>query len=101
MNAGASTMAGKLKDRVAVITAGASGMGLAAGRLFAEEGAKVVLADLNGEAAEKSAKSIRDNGGKAWSFQLDVSSVEQLRKLFRFVEEEFGILHVLFNHAGV
>jgi NAD(P)-dependent dehydrogenase (short-subunit alcohol dehydrogenase family) len=92
---------GKLDGRVAVITAGASGMGLAASRLFAREGASVVVADLDGAAAETAVATIEADGGKAWAFQVDVSSVDRLRELFAFVEEQFGVLHVLFNHAGI
>jgi NAD(P)-dependent dehydrogenase (short-subunit alcohol dehydrogenase family) len=92
---------GKLEGRVAVITAGASGMGLAASRLFAQEGASVVVADLDQAAADAAVATIAEEGGKAWAFQVDVSSVERLRELFAFVDEQFGTLHVLFNHAGV
>jgi NAD(P)-dependent dehydrogenase (short-subunit alcohol dehydrogenase family) len=94
-------MSGKLKDRVAVITAGASGMGLASARLFAKEGAKVVVADLDGAAAERAAEQIKGEGGVARAFQIDVSNVARLRELFAFVEKELGALHVLFNHAGI
>jgi NAD(P)-dependent dehydrogenase (short-subunit alcohol dehydrogenase family) len=101
-------MTGKLEGRVAVITAGASGMGLASARLFAREGAAVVVADLDGAAAEAAAKTITAedggngvSGGSAYPFEVDVSSVEQLRSLFTFVSERFGKLNVLFNHAGI
>jgi NAD(P)-dependent dehydrogenase (short-subunit alcohol dehydrogenase family) len=94
-------MSGKLEGRVAVVTAGASGMGLASSRLFAREGATVVVADLDGDAATAAAETIEAEGGRAHAFTIDVSSVEQLRALFSFVESEFGILHVLFNHAGI
>jgi NAD(P)-dependent dehydrogenase (short-subunit alcohol dehydrogenase family) len=94
-------MTGKLEDRVAVITAGASGMGLASARLFAGEGAAVVIADLDGTAAEAAAKKIVEDGGQAWPFEVDVSSVDQLRSLFSFVADQFGRLNVLFNHAGI
>jgi len=94
-------MSGKLQGRVAVITAGASGMGLASAKLFAREGAKVVVADLDGAAAERAAAEIQAAGGTARAFQVDVSNVARLRELFAFVEKEFGALNVLFNHAGI
>jgi NAD(P)-dependent dehydrogenase (short-subunit alcohol dehydrogenase family) len=92
---------GKLEGRVAVITAGASGMGLASAELFAREGAHVVVADLDQDAADKAVSTIEEQGGKASAFQVDVSSVARLRELFAYVEKEFGLLHVLFNHAGI
>lgn len=92
---------GKLDGRIAVITAGASGMGLASAKLFAAEGATVVVADLNGEAAKAAAAGIEASGGIARAFEIDVSSVAQLESLFAFVEKQFGLLHVLFNHAGI
>lgn len=94
-------MSGRLQDRVAVITAAASGMGLASARLFAAEGAQVVVADLDGSAAHAAADAITADGGRAHPFEVDVSSVPHLRALFGFVDSEFGLLHVLFNHAGV
>ena len=94
-------MSGKLAGRVAVVTAGASGMGLASCRLFAHEGATVVVADLDGKAAAAAAAAIVDDGGQARPYRVDVSSVQQLRGLFEFVQAELGALHVLFNHAGV
>lgn len=94
-------MSGKLDGRVAVITAGASGMGLESAKLFAANGAKVVVADLDGAAAQRAVDEIGSAGGQAWAFEVDVASVDRLRELFGFVEKEFGELHVLFNHAGV
>ena len=94
-------MSGKLEGRVAVITAGASGMGLASARLFAAEGAAVVVADLDAEAAAAAAKQITDDGGEALAFPADVSSVDQLTALFDTVRSTFGRLNVLFNHAGI
>ena len=94
-------MSGRLRDRVAIVTAGASGMGLASAKAFADEGAQVVVADLDGQAAEAAAAEITAAGGRARPFEVDVSSVEQLRALFAFVESELGELHVLFNHAGI
>lgn len=90
-----------LKDRIAVITAAGSGMGRASALRMAQEGATVVVADLNEAAAKSTVDEIASQGGKAVPFQLDVSKVEQLRELFQMVEREFGILHVLYNHAGI
>lgn len=94
-------MTGKLEGRVALITAAASGMGLASAHRFAAEGATVVVADLDGDAADTAAASIVAAGGKAHPYGIDVADVAALEAMFRFVEAEFGALHVLFNHAGV
>jgi NAD(P)-dependent dehydrogenase (short-subunit alcohol dehydrogenase family) len=94
-------VSGKLEGRVAVITAAGSGMGLASAKLFAENGARVVVADLDAAAAKRAVEEITAAGGHAVAFEVDVASVERLRELFDFVANEFGELHVLFNHAGI
>lgn len=90
-----------LKDRVAVITAGGSGMGRAAARRMAAEGATVVVADIDLDAADGTVAAISADGGSAVSRRVDVADVGQLRDLMAFVDSEFGVLHVLFNHAGM
>lgn len=91
----------RLEGRVAVVTAAGSGMGLACARRFAADGAHVVVADLDDEAARAGAESIRADGGRAVHHQVDVADVGALRSMFEFVEREFGVLHVLHNHAGL
>jgi NAD(P)-dependent dehydrogenase (short-subunit alcohol dehydrogenase family) len=91
----------KLENRIAVVTAGGSGMGRESCLLFAAEGATVVVVDLNLEAAEATVGMIEAAGGAGLALKCDVSSVEQLRSTFDEVERRFGVLHVLFNHAGV
>jgi NAD(P)-dependent dehydrogenase (short-subunit alcohol dehydrogenase family) len=88
----------RLDDAIALVTGGASGMGLASATRFAEEGATVVVADLDLQAAEAAVKEI---GRDARAVQVDVGSVASLRAMFAYVEQEFGQLNVLFNHAGV
>jgi NAD(P)-dependent dehydrogenase (short-subunit alcohol dehydrogenase family) len=90
----------KLADRVAVITAAGSGMGRAAAVLFAQEGAQVVVVDLDEAAAQSTCDEITGAGGRAWPFQCDVADVDRLRALFDEVESRHGVLHVLYNHAG-
>jgi NAD(P)-dependent dehydrogenase (short-subunit alcohol dehydrogenase family) len=94
-------MAGRLEGRVAVITAAGSGMGRAGAIRFAEEGAHVWVADLNGEAAGGTVAAIESAGGAATARTLDVTDVEALRALFADVEAQHGVLHVLWNHAGI
>jgi NAD(P)-dependent dehydrogenase (short-subunit alcohol dehydrogenase family) len=94
-------MSGVLADRVALVTAAGSGMGRASAELFAAEGATVVVVDLASDAAEAVAAGIEQAGGTAIAETCDVADVEQLRGVFDRVEQEFGVLHVLYNHAGI
>jgi NAD(P)-dependent dehydrogenase (short-subunit alcohol dehydrogenase family) len=91
----------RLQDRIAVITAAGSGMGRAGAMRMAAEGATVVVADLDGAAAEGVCKEIADAGGTAVPFAVDVADVDRLRELFDFVDREYGVLHILYNHAGI
>ena len=93
-------MAG-LEGRVALITGGASGIGLASARALAAEGASVVIADINADAGEAVAESIRSAGGNAAAIQTDVSSLPQLRAMVDFVEKTHGRLNIFFSNAGV
>jgi NAD(P)-dependent dehydrogenase (short-subunit alcohol dehydrogenase family) len=91
----------RLEGRVAVITAAGSGMGRASAERFAEEGAHVVVADVDGTAAGEVRDTILGAGGSAESFTCDVSDLDALRALTDGVERDHGVLHVLFNHAGI
>jgi NAD(P)-dependent dehydrogenase (short-subunit alcohol dehydrogenase family) len=92
---------GRLDDKVALITGGASGMGKVASHLFAREGAKVVLTDVADEAGEAVAASIRDGGGRAAYVHADVSRASDAEAMVRFAVDTFGALTVLYNNAGV
>ena len=89
---------GKLSDRVAIVTGGAQGIGEAICRRLAEDGATVVVADINGEGAEAVAADI---GGSAISFQVDVGDEDGVAVLFAKVQEDFGKLDVLVNNAAI
>src|SRR2546427_11216984 len=91
----------RLKDRVALITGAASGMGRIAAKLFAAEGAKVVIADVTEPAGEETAKEIRSAGGEAAFVRTDVSKAGEVEAMVRFALEKFGGLHVLYNNAGI
>jgi 3-oxoacyl-[acyl-carrier protein] reductase len=91
----------ELEGRVALVTGGASGMGLASSQAFAVEGARVIVADIDGEVAERAAHDIRAGGGDATAHQVDVSSVAQLESMFEWVTRTYGRLNVLFSHAGI
>ncbi len=91
----------RLKDKVAVVTGGAKGIGHSACRLMAEEGAKVAVCDLDDAAGEAAAAQIRRDGGQAQFWHLDVSSEAQVRSVFTAVMERFGPIEVLVNNAGI
>jgi NAD(P)-dependent dehydrogenase (short-subunit alcohol dehydrogenase family) len=89
---------GRLDGKVALITGAAGGMGLAASRLFVEEGARVVMTDV----AEDSGRGAAEELGEAAAFiRADVSSAADAESMVRFAVETFGGLHVLYNNAGV
>lgn len=92
---------GRLDGKVALITGGASGMGMVASRLFASEGAKVVLTDVTDEAGESVAEEIRGAAGEARFVHADVSNEADAREMVGAALESFGGLHVLYNNAGV
>jgi NAD(P)-dependent dehydrogenase (short-subunit alcohol dehydrogenase family) len=91
----------KLENSSALITGAASGIGKAIALLFAQEGAKVVVADLNGEAAEEVAKQIRHKGGHALGLACDVSDPHQVKRLVEATIDEYGTLDILVNNAGI
>ena len=93
-------MTGRLAGKVALISGGATGMGGASSRLFAAEGAKVGIVDLNLAAAEATAADIRAAGGQAMAVQADVSVSAQVTIAVAAVSAAFGPINVLFNHAG-
>lgn len=93
-------MTGRLKGKIAIISGGATGMGGAASRLFAQEGAKVAIIDRNGDAAAQTVKDIRDAGGVAAYWVADVSDEAAVAEAVKSVEAAFGPVTVLFNHAG-
>ncbi|MFI6498832.1 SDR family NAD(P)-dependent oxidoreductase [Nonomuraea typhae] len=85
-----------LDGKVAIVTGGASGIGRATATLFAKEGAKVVVADIDAAGAEAVAREI---GGTA--VQADVSQPQDCERIVRTAVETYGGLHVLFNNAGI
>ncbi|MBY5836772.1 SDR family oxidoreductase [Rhizobium leguminosarum] len=93
-------MTDRLKGKVAIISGGATGMGGAASKLFAAEGARVAIIDRNGDAAAETVKQIRDAGGEADCWTADVSDEAAVNDAVAGVEERYGAVTVLFNHAG-
>ena len=87
----------RLKDKVAVVTGAASGFGEGMAKRFAEEGAKIVVADLNGGGAERVAKEI---GSAAVAIAADVSKRADVDAMVKAATETFGRLDILVNNAG-
>jgi NAD(P)-dependent dehydrogenase (short-subunit alcohol dehydrogenase family) len=91
----------RLKDKVAIITASGSGMGKATALLFAREGARVCVADINEEQGQKTEREIERKNGHAIFLKTDVSKIEDIRNMIDVVVKEYGKLDILFNHAGI
>jgi len=94
-------MGTRLEKKVALITGGASGIGLESARLFSREGARVVVVDVNDAAGRAAVEELRAAGGEAVYVHADVSRVEDSEAMIRAAEEAFGRLDVLFNNAGI
>lgn len=88
----------ELAGKVAIITGGASGIGRATVELFAKEGAKVVLADIDAAQGEALAAQL---GASVLFKKTDVSDADQIRELVNFAVTKFGGLHIMFNNAGI
>ena len=92
---------GKLDGKVAVITGSGRGIGKATAMLFAQEGASVVINDVDPTPAEEAVKEIEAKGGKAAACVADITKAEQAQKLMDTAVEKFGKLDILVNNAGI
>ena len=91
----------KLKNKTAIITGGANGLGRATALLFAKEGANVVVADMDENAGSKVINDIKNSGGRGLFVKVNVSDQEDVNKLVSAALKEFGKLHILINNAGI
>lgn len=89
----------RLENKVAIITGAASGIGRASALRFANEGAAVVVADLNGDGANSVVDEITRAGGQGLALTVDVAVESQLKVMVDTAIETFGALHILFNNA--
>jgi NAD(P)-dependent dehydrogenase (short-subunit alcohol dehydrogenase family) len=91
----------RLKDKVAIVTGAGTGLGRETALLYAEEGARVAVADVRADEGEATVRRITDAGGEAIFVATDVSSVDAVRALIAQTEAHFGALHVMTANAGI
>jgi 3-oxoacyl-[acyl-carrier protein] reductase len=91
----------RFKDRVVIVTGGASGIGRATALAFAGEGARVVVADLNEAGGQETVRLIGEAGGEAVFAHVDVSREDDCERMVRTAVSRFGGLDILFNNAGI
>src|SRR5438270_668921 len=94
-------MAGRLQDKVAIVTGGATGIGEAIAHKFAREGARVVVAGLPGDPVDDVVRAIGEAGGTAAGFAGDLAGEDAARRCVEAAVERFARLDVLVNNAGV
>ena len=94
-------MANRLKDKIAIVTGAARGIGAKTAELFAAEGASVAIWDLNEERGKQTTQQIQDAGGTAIFCKCDVTDSGQIEQATQQVTSELGTPNVLFNNAGI
>lgn len=90
----------RMENKVALITGGASGIGLSTANLMAKEGAKVVIADYNADGAREAAENIQAQGGEAVSIFLDAGNEASIKEAIEFTVQHYGKITTLFNNVG-
>jgi NAD(P)-dependent dehydrogenase (short-subunit alcohol dehydrogenase family) len=91
----------RLEGRIALITGGASGIGKATAHRFIEEGAKVIISDIQDSLGEAVIKDLVAKGGEATYLHHDVSSEESWKEVISKIDSKYGLLDILFNNAGI
>ncbi|MBM7839354.1 NAD(P)-dependent dehydrogenase (short-subunit alcohol dehydrogenase family) [Alkalihalobacillus xiaoxiensis] len=91
----------ELKEKVAIVTGAASGMGKAIATLYAAQGAKVIVADLNLEGAEETVKAITEAGGQATAAQINIAKRAEAESMIDLAVDTYGTLDILVNNAGI
>lgn len=91
---------GRIEGKVAIITGAGNGFGRESALLFSKEGAKVVIADMDEDAAKKVEEEIISEGGEAAAVKVDITVPEQVEKMVKTAVDMFGKIDILFNNAG-
>ncbi|MBU5438386.1 SDR family oxidoreductase [Tissierella sp. MSJ-40] len=91
----------RLKDKVAVVTGGGSGIGEGICLELAKQGAKVAVTDINKEGAERVANAIKENDGIASAYKLDVTDMKNIKEVGSLIKKEFGLVDIWVNSAGI
>jgi NAD(P)-dependent dehydrogenase (short-subunit alcohol dehydrogenase family) len=94
-------MSKSLENKVAIVTGGAGGIGQVYARALAQEGAAIVIADLNAEGSEAAAKKLTDDGYKAIGVAVDVTDLESAKAMVEAAKAAFGGVDILVNNAGI
>ena len=92
---------GRVENKVAIVTGGSVGLGNAACRMLANEGAKVAITDILDKEGMGLAEEIKANGGTAQYWHMDTSKEEEVKKTMQKVYEKFGAINILVNNAGI
>ncbi|MCE5253023.1 MAG: glucose 1-dehydrogenase [Actinomycetia bacterium] len=92
---------GRVQDKVAIVTGGSTGLGRATCGLLAEEGARVVIADIQDDLGKATVEQIEQSGGKAVYYHMDVTDEPRVREVCADVFTRFGAIHILVNNAGI
>ena len=90
----------RLTGKTAVITGGAAGIGRATALMFAREGARVIVIDIQDDAGQETVSMIAQDGGTAHYYHADVSKSDDVERVFDAIKTDIGLYDVLFNHAG-
>jgi len=91
----------RVKDKVAIITGGGSGIGEATAKLMSREGATIAIADIDDENGKRVAKEIKSAGGKAEFWHMNIAEEKEVEKTFADINKKFGKVNILVNNAGI
>jgi len=91
----------RLQDKVGIITGSGTGIGRAEAILFAAEGAKIIVSDLDSNGGLETVKMIQDKGGEASFFRVDITKSEEVKAMISFCIKTYGRLDILVNNAGI